>query len=99
MNLELRKNAGFVSLEGIERTAPTEDREPDIDRQRALHQLSQFIRQLKPLYWQIMVSPLEDMDAATVAKIAGLSPANVGMKLHRIKTILSSRFLEEKRCV
>ena len=26
-------------------------------------------------------------------------PANVGMKIHRIKNILSSRFLEEKRYV
>ena len=36
---ERRKNAGLVSLEEIERTASSEDREPDIDRQRALEQL------------------------------------------------------------
>jgi hypothetical protein len=39
------------------------------------------------------------MDAATIAEITGLTPANVRMKIHRIKNILSSRFLEEKRCV
>ena len=39
---ELRKNAGLVSLEEIERTASSEDREPDIDQQRALEQLSGF---------------------------------------------------------
>ena len=75
------------------------DRQPDIDRQRTLQQLSQFIRQLKPLDRQIMISHLEDMDAATIAEITGLSPANVGMKIHRIKSILSNRFLEEKRYV
>jgi len=99
VNRERRENAGFVSLEEIERTAPSEDREPDIDQQRALDQLSGFIRQLKPLDRQIMISYLEEMDTATIAEITGLSPANVGMKIHRIKTILSSRFFKEKRYV
>ncbi len=89
----------MVSLEEIERTQLDKDRRPDIDRQRTLQQLSQFIRQLKPLDRQIMISHLEDMDAATIAEITGLSPANVGMKIHRIKNILSNRFLEEKRYV
>lgn len=99
VNRERRKNAGFVSLEEIERTAPAEDREPNIDRQRALQQLSGFIQQLKPLDRQIMISYLEEMDTAAIAEITGLSPANVGMKIHRIKNILSSRFLEEERYV
>ena len=99
VNRERRKNAGFVGLEEIERTAPGEDRRPDIDQQRALRQLAEFIRQLKPLDRQIMICHLEDMDAATIAEITGLSPANVGMKIHRIKNILASRFLEEKRYV
>ena len=46
-----------------------------------------------------MICHLEDMDAATIAEITGLSSANVGMKIHRIKNILSSRFFEEKRYV
>jgi RNA polymerase sigma-70 factor (ECF subfamily) len=99
VNRERRKNAGLVSLEEAERTAIAEDRRPDIDQQRALQQLSVFIRQLKPLDRQIMISYLEEMDAAAIAEITGLSPANVGMKIHRIKNILSSRFHEEKRYV
>jgi RNA polymerase sigma-70 factor (ECF subfamily) len=99
VNRERRKNTGFVSLEEIEQTAPSEDREPNIDRQRALHRLSQLIRALKPLDRQIMISYLEDMDTATIAEITGLTPANVGMKIHRIKSILSTCFLEEKRHV
>jgi RNA polymerase sigma-70 factor (ECF subfamily) len=39
------------------------------------------------------------MDTASIAEITGLSPANVGMKIHRIKNILSGRFQEEKRHV
>jgi len=99
VNRQRRENVGFVSLEEIERTAPSEDREPDIDQQRALQQLSEFIRQLKPLDRQIMISYLEDMDADTIAEITGLTPANIRMKIHRIKNLLSSRFLAEKRYV
>jgi RNA polymerase sigma-70 factor (ECF subfamily) len=99
VNRERRKNAPFVGLEEIERTVATADREPDIDQKRALQQLSGFILQLKPLDRQIMISYLEDMDAATIAEITGLSPANVRMKIHRVKSILSGRFLEEKRYV
>lgn len=96
---ERRKNLRFMSLEEIERTASSPDREPDIDRARALEQLSNFIRQLKPLDRQIMISYLEGMDTAAIAEITGLSPANTGMKIHRIKNILASRFLDEKRYV
>jgi RNA polymerase sigma-70 factor (ECF subfamily) len=99
VNRERRKNAPLMSLEEIEQTAPMEGREPDVDRQRALQQLSGFIRQLRPLDRQIMISYLEELDLATIAEITGLSRANVGMKIHRIKNILSSRFLKEKRYV
>jgi RNA polymerase sigma-70 factor (ECF subfamily) len=99
VNRERRKNTRLVSLEEIERTAGSETREPDIDHERALQQLWEFVRQLKPLDRQIMISHLEGMDTATIAEITGLSPGNVGMKIHRIKTILSGRFLEEKRYV
>ena len=37
--------------------------------------------------------------AAAIAEITGLSPANVAMKIHRIKNILSGRFREENRYV
>jgi RNA polymerase sigma-70 factor, ECF subfamily len=93
---ERRKNACLVSLDEIEPTATSKDREPDIDQQKALQQLSEFIRRLKPLDRQIMICYLEQMDTASIAEITGLSPANVGMKIHRIKNILSRRFVEEK---
>ncbi|MBV9769447.1 MAG: sigma-70 family RNA polymerase sigma factor [Bryobacterales bacterium] len=96
---ERRKNAAFVTLEEIEITAPGEAHEPDIDQQRALRQLAEFIRQLKPLDRQIMISYLEEIDTGTIAEITGLSPANVRMKIHRIKSIISRRFLQEKRYV
>jgi RNA polymerase sigma-70 factor (ECF subfamily) len=93
---ERRKNAVLVSLDEIEWTDGIEDRGPDLDRQRALGQLADFIRQLKPVDRQIMLCYLEEMDTAAIAEIVGLSPAATGMKIHRIKQILAKRFLEEK---
>lgn len=99
VNRERRMNARFVSLEEIARTAPGNDREPDIDRHRDLRQLSQLILQLKPLDRQIMISYLEEMDTASIADITGLSAGNVAMKIHRIKDLISRRFLEEQHHV
>src|SRR5262245_48739370 len=99
VNRERRTKARFVSLEAIELTAPSSSGEPDIDRRRLLQQLSQLILTLKPLDRQIMISYLEEMDAASIADITGLSAANVAMKIHRIKKILSRRFLEEEHYV
>jgi len=96
VNRERRNSAGLVSLEQVEGTAPTAGREPDIDRHRALLRLSRLILSLKPLDRQIMLSYLEEMDTAAIADVTGLSPANVAMKVHRIKNVLSRRFLEEE---
>jgi RNA polymerase sigma-70 factor (ECF subfamily) len=96
---ERRRNARFVSLEEAEQTAAAHERAPDLDRRRMLEQLAALIRQLAPLDRQIMLSYLEEMDAASIAEITGLSAANIAMKIHRIKVILSRRFLEEQHYV
>ena len=96
---ERRKNAVLVSVEEIEKAAPSGDREADIDQERALERLAELIRTLKPLDRQIMILYLEEMDAAAIADITGLSAANVAMKVHRIKNILARRFREERHHV
>jgi RNA polymerase sigma-70 factor (ECF subfamily) len=96
VNRERRMNARFTSLEEIEQTVAGAGAEPDVDGRKALEHLSQLILKLKPLDRQIMISYLEEMDIASIADITGLSPGNVGMKIHRIKNILARRFLEEQ---
>jgi len=56
--------------------------------------LFQLIQRLKPLDRQIIVCYLEGMDAAATGEITGLSPANVAMKIHRIKKVLKRWFHE-----
>ncbi len=96
---ERRKNLRLVSLEEIEQVPGVWPSGPDIDRQRALRLLFESILRLKPLDRQIMLCYLEEMDTAAIAEITGLSLANTGMKIHRIKNILASRFLKETRHV
>lgn len=96
VNKERRRNAVLVSLEDLEQTAPSKDPEPDIDQQRTLQKLSQLILKLKPLDRQVMFSYLEEIDASTIAEITGLSPRNVSMKVHRIKSILARHFVQDQ---
>jgi RNA polymerase sigma-70 factor (ECF subfamily) len=93
---ERRNNAVLISLEDLENTPFFGDWEPDIDQQRALHRLSELIRALKPIDRQIMLSCLEEIDNASIAEITGLSPANVAMKVYRIKSVLARRLSKEK---
>ena len=43
-----------------------------------------------------MISYLEEMDTLSISEITGLSAANVAMKIHRIKNLISRRFLKEQ---
>ena len=64
------------------------------DRRLNLDRLSALIQRLKPLDRQVIVSYLENMDAASIGEITVLSPANVAMRIHRIKKVLAMRFHE-----
>ncbi len=99
VNREQRRRVTFVSLEEVADTAAAKHLTPDIDRSRALERLSRLILVLKPLDRQILLSYLEDLDAAAIAEITGLSPANVAMKVHRIKQVLARLFLKEQQHV
>jgi RNA polymerase sigma-70 factor (ECF subfamily) len=71
---EQRIGARLVSLEEAGQSAALIVANPDLDRERELEQLSGMILKLKPLDRQIMISYLEDMDAAAIADITGCQP-------------------------
>ncbi len=91
---ERRKLSALLSLEELEKLPDTEpaDIEADTDRRRNLDRLERLIQQLKPLDRQVIISYLEDMDAASIAEITGLSAASVAMRIHRVKNVLARRF-------
>jgi RNA polymerase sigma-70 factor (ECF subfamily) len=78
------------SLESVAQGGAREDQL--VDRRRALERLYELIHRLRPLDRQVMLLYLEQLDAASIAEITGLSRANVATKVHRIKHILIERF-------
>ena len=89
---ERRTFSNLVNLEELERLPDNSRFTPD-DRVN-LERLATLIQKLKPLDRQVIVCYLEDMDAAAIGEITGLSPANVAMRVHRIKNILMRWFHE-----
>ena len=84
-----------MSIETIEAMpGSTEQAEFAATQAEALARLSMLIQRLKPLDRQIIVSYLEGMDASSIGELTGLSPANIAMKVHRIKNILRRWFVE-----
>jgi RNA polymerase sigma-70 factor, ECF subfamily len=90
---ERRIFSRLVDLEQLE-SLSSEDRTQSLDQRRNLERLEALIQRLKPLDRQIILLYLEDTDAASIGNITGLSPANVAMKIHRIKKLLARQFQE-----
>jgi len=91
---ERRIFSNLVTVEELEMLPDKHHGQFASDQSMNLERLSMLIQQLKPLDRQIIISYLEDMDAASIGEITGLSPGNVAMKIHRIKNILARRFHE-----
>ena len=82
----------FYSLEQIEAMSDSADPARDAGDRMALERLMELIHQLKPLERDVMLLYLEDLDAASIAEITGISAVHVRVQIHRIKTILARRF-------
>ena len=93
---ERRIFSTLVSLEEIE-MLPDKAEGPEAANKRVnLDRLAALIQRLKPLDRQVIVCYLEDMDAASIGEITGLSPGNVAIRIHRIKKVLGQWFHEGK---
>lgn len=91
---ERRTFLNLVSLEELETLSDNAGGQVAADHRINMERLTALIQQLKPLDRQVIISYLEDMDAASIAEITGLSPAAVAMRIHRIKSLLARRFQE-----
>jgi RNA polymerase sigma-70 factor (ECF subfamily) len=94
---ERLRSRTMVGLEALETLPAVDDLERDFDRRHTLEELMKLIQKLKPQDRQVILSYLEGMDAASIAAIVGISPGNVAVKVHRIKSILARRFHEGAR--
>jgi len=94
---ERRIFSTLVSLEELEMLPDKTEGSSAADRHLNLDRLWALVQSLKPLDRQVIVSYLEDMDARSIGEITGLSPANVAVRIHRIKKVLAKRFHEGGR--
>jgi len=86
------KTPALVSLDTLASMADDHDGERAADRHLALERLLGLVQTLEPLDRRVILLYLEDIDAASIGEITGLSAGNVATKIHRIKQILSRRF-------
>lgn len=84
----------LVDLETLDRADPVPNPEEHTGQHQALALLGAMIRGLKPPDAQVMLLYLEDMDAADIAEVTGLTPGAVTVRIHRIKSILAKQFNE-----
>jgi RNA polymerase sigma-70 factor (ECF subfamily) len=100
-SVAIRRQARMPTLlgldEGPELVAEGHDHDAVLDRRLALDRLYELIERLKPLDRQVMLLYLEDVDAASIAEISGLSAANVATKVRRLKQLLTRQFHEGDR--
>jgi RNA polymerase sigma-70 factor (ECF subfamily) len=89
-----RRKAPLASLEEIAEIASPDDPEAAAGNAHALARLQGLIRRLTPPDDQVMLLYLEDVDAAAIAEITGLSARAVATRIHRIKALLSRQFRE-----
>lgn len=83
----------LLALEEIDSSpAPTGDQAGNPSDRIALERLLELIHRLKPPDRQLMLLYLEDLDAAGIGEIMGISAGNVRVQIHRIKAILARRF-------
>jgi RNA polymerase sigma factor (sigma-70 family) len=91
---ETRRNAGAVPLEAAGDLPDGNSHVRTLEEADALARLHRWIRRLKPPDRQVITLYLEDLDAAAIAEITGLSPGAVATRISRLKTQLAKDFKE-----
>jgi RNA polymerase sigma-70 factor (ECF subfamily) len=81
-----------VSLDALAELPDDGSIEDATFEKRTLEKLTALIRTLAQPDRQIILLYLEDMDAASIAEITGLTPGAIATKIHRIKALLARRF-------
>jgi RNA polymerase sigma-70 factor (ECF subfamily) len=87
-----RRQPKGVGIEELEIADDHAGPEEIAGEQQAVQRLMAMIRALKAPDAQVMLLYLEDLDAAAIGEITGLSAGAVATKIHRIKAVLARQF-------
>lgn len=89
-----RRRRPQASLDELANAPDDDNPEQTTAERQTMARLMALIHGLKPADRQVMLLYLEDLDAAAIAEISGLTTNAVGVKIHRIKALLARRFGE-----
>lgn len=90
-----QRRVALRELQNLEEIAePSAPHETDgtVDDEQKLALLNELIGRLKPLDRQVTLLYLDDLDAAQIGEITGLSASHVAVKVHRIKRLLARMY-------
>jgi RNA polymerase sigma-70 factor, ECF subfamily len=87
VSIEEIAESGEAGAAGIQ-----SDTADGLDRRRTIDHLYALIQRLNPVDRQIILLYLEEVDAAAIGEVMGISPGYVATKIHRIKKLLAERF-------
>jgi RNA polymerase sigma-70 factor, ECF subfamily len=90
--LKHKAKAGLVGLEELDAVSDDDDPERSLVERDARQRLLALVQTLKPADRQLTLLYLEDLDAAAIGEVTGLSPGAIAVKIHRIKAALAARF-------
>jgi RNA polymerase sigma-70 factor (ECF subfamily) len=86
------------ALEDLETLAGGDNPEAAADEKRTVERLLATIHRLKPADRQVMLLYLEDLTAAEIGEVTGLSAGAVAVRVHRLKALLAEAHNSEEKC-
>lgn len=84
--------AKVTTLEEVADTIAAENPEQIASETQTIDQLATLIQSLNPLDREVILLYLEDLDAAAIGEVTGMSAGTIATRVHRIKAILAKRF-------
>ncbi|WP_372785223.1 RNA polymerase sigma factor [Phenylobacterium sp.] len=85
-------SAALASLDELAAQADGDNPEQTAGERQVLARMLEMISRLKPPDAQVMLLYLEDLDAAEIGEVTGLSAGAVATRIYRIKAVLARRF-------
>jgi RNA polymerase sigma-70 factor (ECF subfamily) len=93
-----RRKMPLVGLDQIAELPDGDDPEHAIGERSLSDRLLAAIHRLQPADRQVMLLYLEDLTAAEIGEVTGLSVSAVAVRIHRLKALLAQPYrAEEKR--
>lgn len=86
-----RRKEALVGLERFDEPTAEGDLEAELAQRTAVEGLLKTIHRLNPADRQVMLLYLEDLSAAEIGEVTGLSAGAVAVRIHRIKALLADR--------